>query len=516
MLSYTRSKKRVERSQSLPSEDYIVKAMPSTLSSLDMTAIYLIAIFWITNTTVAATAGPAALTYLILDGITFFIPCAIATAQLGLLFPHEGSIYNWTHKALGGYWSFFVGLCFWFPSVLAIVSGADAFVAYLQGLNSSWLVQPWQQGLVIVFLIALSGVLSIQRLRMVQNMVNVVIGLTFVAVFLIILSAVIWLASGHPSATNFSHLADWSPNPGNFSIFGLITFVYIGTNIPMNMGGEIKTQGSRRSPNIVTRHILWGTVIILAGYLLTIAAILVVEGPTAVAGASILSFAWVTMVDQVLGHVAGNITALCIMSFFVMASVVYNVALSRFLLVGGIDQRLPLQMGKLNKFRAPMNAIILQTLLTILFTIIVFIVVPSFNSLGKPLDLTTIVFNVSLASLTLIWTFATIFLFIDVVYVYRQDRKKFKQKLVVPLPVLWASVIIGPLACLATIVDTLLNSWIPQIGNDRWWIFVGALTLIGIIIAAIGSIVAVSEAAWQELESGAADTASAASAARTK
>src|SRR5947209_5520788 len=116
------------------------------------------------------------------------------------------------------------------------------------------------------------------------------------------------------------------------------------------------------------------------------------------------------------------------MSFFLMASVVYNSALARLLLVGGIDQRLPIQLGKLNKNRVPANAIVFQTILTIVFTIVVFIVIPTITRLGNPADLTTEVFNVSLASLTLVWTFGTIFFFIDLLRVYIQDLRASHKK----------------------------------------------------------------------------------------
>src|SRR5258706_9619887 len=96
-------------SDTLPSEAYVMKAMPSILGRLDMTATFVIIIFFITNATTAVSGGAAAFTYWTLGAITFFIPCVIATAQLGVMFPHEGSLYNWTHKAFGGYWSFFVG-----------------------------------------------------------------------------------------------------------------------------------------------------------------------------------------------------------------------------------------------------------------------------------------------------------------------------------------------------------------------------------------------------------------------
>src|SRR5947209_16946182 len=84
------------KGEPLVSETYAPKAMPNMLGSLDMTATYIVAIFFIVNAATAAAGGSAAFTYLILGAITFFIPCVVATAQLGHMFPHEGSLYNWT------------------------------------------------------------------------------------------------------------------------------------------------------------------------------------------------------------------------------------------------------------------------------------------------------------------------------------------------------------------------------------------------------------------------------------
>src|SRR6266851_3691742 len=161
-------------SESLVSEEYVVKTMPTILGKFDMVAIYLMIIFYATNAATAVAGGAAAFTYLLIGGITFFIPCVIATAQLGVMFPHEGSLYNWTHKALGGYWSFFVAFCAWFPGVLVMIIDGDAIGVYIQGLNIHWLIEPWQQGLVIIAGVAFSGVIAVQRFRMVKNTINMV------------------------------------------------------------------------------------------------------------------------------------------------------------------------------------------------------------------------------------------------------------------------------------------------------------------------------------------------------
>lgn len=500
-------KQRVTLSQAemkdLPSEEYVVKAMPSQLGTLDMTTTYLIAVFFIVNAVTAASGGASAFTYLILGGVAFFIPCAIATAQLGVLYPHEGSLYNWTHRALGGYWSFFIGFCAWFPGVLVIVAGADIEISFIQGLNSSWLVAPWQQGLVLIGLIIATGFIATMRLRAIQYVVNVIVGLIFLAVAIIALAGIVWLAQGHPSATSFTDLNGWNihfnGSLANVSLFGLITLAYLGTEVPLNMGSELLgskgDQALRR--RIVTKHLLWGTVLVFVGYFIATYSVLIVQGSAA---SSVGGYALVTTVQMALGPFMSMVTALCIMSFFIMVPVVYNYTFARLLLVGGIDQRLPRGAGLLNKHRVPRNAIAFQTIVAIIFTSLAFLVVPYIISLGgKATDLSIEVYNVSQAAATLVWAISSTFFFVNIVVFYRRDKMAFLRQRILPMPVLWVAVFIGPIACLLAIVDTLLFSWIPQISNSSWWFIVGGITLICLMIAGVGAMLASSEASWEKL-----------------
>src|SRR5256884_1976631 len=184
-----------EEYRPLPSESYVLDTMPKILGVGDMTATFIVSIFLVTTATTAVLGGPAAITYLLLACIVFFVPCIVATVQLGLMFPHEGSLYNWTHHAIGGRASFFAGFCAWFPGVLIVSSFADLLVTFLQSMNSNWLSQTWEQGLVICVVLALSGTLCIQRLRTVQNVLNVLVSLTILACFFIGLSCLVWLAT---------------------------------------------------------------------------------------------------------------------------------------------------------------------------------------------------------------------------------------------------------------------------------------------------------------------------------
>ncbi|TME01615.1 MAG: amino acid permease [Chloroflexi bacterium] len=323
--------KNFDTADPLPSEEYVEKAMPSILGSFDMTVVYVMIIFFITNATTAIAGGAATFTYWILGAITFFIPCAIATAQLGVMFQHEGSLYNWTHKALGGYWSFFVAFCAWFPGVLLMVAGADTVVTYLMGLNPNWFSQIWQQGVAVIALLTICCIITLQPFRTVQNMANVMFGIILLTVIIVGVAGVAWFVGKHPSATSFSHPSDWWLTPTNFVVFGAITHAYLGVAVPMNMGGEILGR------KVITRHLLWGTMIVITAYLVTTFTLLAIQGKAATG----TLFSVVTVVDMGLNKFFGDITAICVIGFFLMAPVVYNYSYARLLLVGGIDKRLP-------------------------------------------------------------------------------------------------------------------------------------------------------------------------------
>src|SRR2546429_2337406 len=106
--------------------------LPRVLNSFDMTIIFVAIVLFIVNASALQPAGPSAFVYWILGFLVFLIPGALVTAQLGLMFPVEGSLYVWTQKALGPFWGFFAGFCAWWPGVLVMVATADLVVSLWQ------------------------------------------------------------------------------------------------------------------------------------------------------------------------------------------------------------------------------------------------------------------------------------------------------------------------------------------------------------------------------------------------
>jgi len=134
--------------------------LPKVLTTFDMVAIFVAIVLFITNSAVVQSAGPSAFGWWIMGFVVFLIPCAIATGQLGAMFPGEGSIYLWTHKAFGPFWGFFAGFCAWWPGVLVMVAtGASmvAFLGYAFPAVNGWPIQ-WQ-GVLIIGLIVVSALI---------------------------------------------------------------------------------------------------------------------------------------------------------------------------------------------------------------------------------------------------------------------------------------------------------------------------------------------------------------------
>src|SRR6266581_2645253 len=120
----------------LRSEQRIGELLPRTLSRVDMLVIFIAIVLFIPNASIVqATQGAGGTTYLywVIGIVTFLVPGAIVAGQLYRFMPADGSIYVWTHRALGPLWGFFAGFCAWFPVILAMLAGCDTVLSLVQG-----------------------------------------------------------------------------------------------------------------------------------------------------------------------------------------------------------------------------------------------------------------------------------------------------------------------------------------------------------------------------------------------
>jgi len=473
--------------------------LPKVLNSFDMVAIFAAIVLFITNAAVIQTAGPAAFGWWILGFLAFLIPSAIVTGQLGVMFPGEGSIYLWTHKAFGTFWGFFAGFCAWWPGVLVMVATGTITLAYLgyvfPGTVGSWSIQV-QGGLIIAFILV-SAVLAVLRFRMTQNIVNTVFVLYGVAIALMLTAGIVHLARGRPAQVDPTALSTWAPskptgvNFTNWTFFGLVILALLGVEVPLNMGVEIKDTRS------ITRYLFWGSITVMAAYLIATWAVMVTV--PAAGGRSAQVTAVAEAVRLSLGTFWGDLVALILAGFFLFITVVYNYSFARLIFVSGLDRRLPKVMSHVNANKVPDVGVLAQTIVAVVFTLLAFVILPLASGGGSAVDVQTKVYDVLQAAVTVIWCVSMVVLFVDVLIILRRYAAQFEARRLAHPGVFWVCSAIGALAALIGIVSTLSGSWTPLISNDAgtlklfgadiaygaWFWWVGGIAVVSMVVGAL-------------------------------
>jgi len=458
----------LQRDQRLTSERIIETMLPRVLTSTDLAVVLIAITLFINNAAAIQPAGPAAFGWWALGFALFFVPGAVVTARLFSLLPGEGSVYLWTHRALGDFWGFIAGYCAWWPGVLALVALGPVALGYLgyalPDSVGSWGVE--LQGVAIAAVVSITGVIAVQRFRTVQTVVNIAMLGYGPGILTVTAAGVHQLLSGRPAAVDPTQLSAYAPsaahglNTSNWSFFGLVVLALLGVEIPLNMGAEI-----RRGIN-ATRYLRWGSLAVITSYLaVTWAVMVTVPQHDAVSSAITPLPETVTIA---FGRGAGNAVAAVFAAATVTMGVVYNYAFARLLFVSGLDRTLPESMTRLNRHRVPANAVQAQTGLAVTVITLAFIILPVLGYGGSPADVQTKVYDVLEAGVTIIWCLSMVFLFVDAVVLVRHDRTQTRARTGAPTGMISLNICcgLGVFTSLIAIVGTLSGSWTPLIGNS--------------------------------------------------
>ncbi len=477
MKTITSAKETVMHSDdALPSERIAKNVLLKVLNSFDMVAIYIAIVVFITNAPGVASAGAVAYLYWALGFLAFLIPGAIVTGQLGLMFPGEGSIYLWTHKAMGNFMGFFAGFCAWWPGILSIIVPGVVVVTFIQHLgslfNANVLTDPWQQGLVILGVLVISLVMSLLRFRVTQNIISTVFVCYGGSILLIGIAGALWLLRGHP----IQMAAGWSVTfgaTGNFTTFGFVILALLGIEVPLNMGVEVKNE------HAITRYLLWGSVVVMAAYLIATFGVMAVvpvkdqPNPTALAEAIQMAFG-------PAGTVLAAIFDIIMIGVFIFNASVFNFSFGRLLFISGLDRRLPTFMSKVNQNKVPWVAVTVQTAIAGLFVIAIFLIGPLFAQ--NKGNLATLMYYIILAAVTIIWTISMIILFIDIVIIRQKYPDLFTNKQLAPNWVFYTCSLLGLIASGVGFYATFTAPWVPLINNTGWVAWITGIAVVSLFI----------------------------------
>jgi amino acid transporter len=462
--------------RALTSEQVAPVLLSRVLGSFDMVVIFVAIVLFIVNASTIQSAGPAAFVYWILGFAVFLIPGAFVTAHLGRMFPEEGSLYVWTHKALGSFWGFYAGFLAWWPGILVLVLTGTSAVAIIHVVWPDAIGPAWQQSLVILGIIWFSAILAVQRFRLSQNYVNFQFIFYAAAILLIGVSGIVWLAKGNAAANSFA-LTHWKLHafgPGsNWAFFGLVILALLGIEVPLNMGAEVRSERS------ITRYLFWGSIVVMAAYLWATFGNMVVV-PLAkndpVGGV-------IQTVQIALNHTLGSAVGVVLLWFFISNTVVYNYSFARLLFVSGLERRMPTVMARVNpRTKVPDVAVFVQSAIASVIVLAVFM------RASAPEKLATKFYLSLIAAITVVWCMSMVLLFLDIFFVRKWFPEKFEQVRLVPKWVLNAAGIVGIAASLFG-AGVLFDKFFAPAGLftlNEWRVWLGALVIgslaIGVII----------------------------------
>jgi glutamate:GABA antiporter len=483
----------------LPSEQRTGHLLPPVLSPVDLLALFITSVLYIpTVSIVDATHGVGLVTYLYwaIGAVTFLLPGVIVTGQLTRFMPVDGSIYVWTHRALGPLWGFLAGFFAWFAGILALLSASVAVLVMVNGIgnvwlgpSSNWLAAPWQQGLFVLGVLFLAGWLAALPLHLLMRLARIVILLYLLGIAVVGVGGIVWLLGGHspqPALTTNQH----GFGIQNVVLFSVVVLSLLGVEVPFNLTAET-TQ-----PHAARLFLRWGPPLVLLAYLLGTFGVKTVV-PERTAG---VLYSTLIAVQMVCGVPAAVLVGCLFVCFFVMTAVLCHVAFARILVVAALDQRLPAGLARLNRFAAPSTAIAIQTLIGLTIVVATYLLgalvfAPQMGRFSLE------VFTVSGGITAVIWCLSMLILFLDLPILlgrFRAFLESRPDQLIAPRPVLYLCTTVGAITSLVAIWATFAQSWEPDLTSTAHWVQSVGLSIL--ILLAIGLLGAAYPSLWARLE----------------
>ncbi len=186
------------------------------------------------------------------------------------------------------------------------------------------------------------------------------------------------------------------------------------------------------------------------------------------------------------GPALGVIVNIIFIGFFLFATAVYNYSFGRLLFVSGLDRRLPAVVSKVNKNKVPWVAVLVQSVIAGILTLVAFVVAPYALSTGlKPADLSTVVYDILQAAVTVIWCVSMVILFVDVIIIRRKYSQRFETQQLAPSWVFYLCSTLGIIASAVGVYVIFTGPWTPLMSNGQWVVWIGSIGILSLIVGVV-------------------------------
>jgi amino acid transporter len=380
---------------------------------LDMIFYTLAALIGLDTIGAFASYGAQSLTWLVISAITFLVPYALLTAELGSTFTQEGGMYEWCKMAGGRFFAALAAMMYWVSNPLWL--GGTLAVGAIAAIKSFWFGSLTYQfgGTVatdaaVEILIALifvwgtiwCAILSL-RVGKYLSVFGSYLKLSLLVVF--VLLAMLFLVGGHSKggSLNFADLV-----PTNFflivsGILPVLIFQWQGFEV-QNGAGEEMENPQRDVPRSIIRA---GIVAVLAyaAFLITILLVLSKDQLSNV-GSFLTAFKAVNVVLGPLATPLGWLVALAFALALASSGGTWIMGADRTYAISALDRTAPLIFGRFSgRYGTPIAVNIMSGIMATI-AMVAAILVNAFGS-GNISSLFAIVLGFVISTATIAYLF---------------------------------------------------------------------------------------------------------------
>ncbi len=390
------------------------KKLKKEFAYLDMIFYTLAALIGLDTIGAFASNGTQALTWLVISAITFLLPYALITAELGSTFTQEGGMYEWCKMAGGRFFGAMASMLYWVSNPLWL--GGTLAVGAIAAIKLLWFGSlSYQFGgsvgsdAFVEILIALffvwgtiwCAILSL-RVGKYISVFGSYLKLGLLAVFIIL--AALYLFGGHSrgGSLNAGDLI-----PSNFSliiagILPVLIFQWQGFEV-QNGAGEEMENPQRDVPRSIVRAGLTA-VVAYAAFLITILLVLSKDQLSGV-GSFLTAF---KSIDTVLGPLAtpvGWVVALAFAIALASSGGTWIMGADRTFAISALDRTAPRLFGSFSgRFGTPIAVNIMSGIMATI-AMVAAVLVNSFGGSGNISTLFSLVLGFVISTATLAYLF---------------------------------------------------------------------------------------------------------------
>lgn len=265
---------KVKTASTANKDEQPVNGKVKKLTLLNVIAAMFTSIFLIDSIVPAAAAGSSTVIWYAIIGIAFYIPYGLITAEFSSKIPDEGGVYAWVKTTLGVgtakrvSWYYWVNVGIWAPSIALYISQLMVFMWFPALLDSpaayNWIT-------VILAIMFMWASLAFSYFPISENAVlfnAATIGKVVIVGFLF-LGAIVWLAEGNETQTDFGKIPEEFGSVGVWIMF-MPALVYNILGLEAIAGEAANIENPKKN---MARATIITTLLLLVFYIITTLAV---------------------------------------------------------------------------------------------------------------------------------------------------------------------------------------------------------------------------------------------------